>query len=150
MKTFIVIFFATVSAAVGEALLSYAMKKGGQMDMTAPSQWLHLIFSVIRNPYIFAGVVLLGIYFYLYLAALSWADFSFVLPLTAMTYIFGAVLAKYFLNEDVSWFRWIGTIIIIIGIFFVAMDSRQRTVNYCPDNKDNGSYSNSNQGEEGK
>jgi drug/metabolite transporter (DMT)-like permease len=131
VKTFIVIFFAAVSAAVGEALLSYAMKRSGQLDMAVPSQWVNLIFSVVRNPYIFVGVVLLGIYFFLYLAALSWADLSFVLPLTAMSYLFAALLAKFMLNEDVSWFRWIGTIVIMIGITLVALDSEQRTGHAC-------------------
>jgi len=127
MKTFIVVFFAALSAAVGEALLSYAMKKGGQMDLTESAQWVRLIFSVVRNPYIFAGVVFLGIYFFLYLIALSWADLSYVLPLTAISYIFAAVLAKMFLGEEVSWLRWAGTLVIMAGITLVALDGKPRT-----------------------
>jgi len=130
MKTFVVVFLATLCAAVGETLISYAMKKNGQVDVRELSQWLNLIFSVIRNPYIFMGVILLGIFFFLYLAALSWADISFVLPLTALSYIFVALLAKFFLREDVSWYRWVGTLVIIIGITFVALDQRQRTAEY--------------------
>jgi len=129
VKTFIVVFFAAVSAAVGEALLSYAMKRSGQLDMSVPSQWVDLIFSVVRNPFILMGVVLLGIYFFLYLAALSWADLSFVLPLTAVSYLFAALLAKFILKEDVSWVRWVGTIVIMVGITVVALDVGQRTSN---------------------
>ena len=127
MKTFMVIAFAALSAAVGETLLSYAMKKTGQMDMANPSHWTNLISLVVRNPYIFAGVVFLAVYFFLYLIALSWADLSFVLPLTAVSYIFAAMLAKFFLGEEVSWLRWTGTIIITIGILFVALDGKPRT-----------------------
>ncbi len=130
MRIFVVIFLATLSAAVGETLISYAMKKNGQVDLTELSQWLKLIFSVLRNPYIFVGVILLGIFFFLYLAALSWADLSFVLPLTALSYVFVAFLAKFFLKEDVSWYRWAGTLIIIIGITLVALDRRQQAVDY--------------------
>ena len=127
VKTFVVIFLATLSAAVGETLISYAMKKNGQVDLKELSQWLSLIFSVVRNPYIFAGVILLGIFFFLYLAALSWADLSFVLPLTALSYVFVALLAKFLLREDVSWYRWAGTMVIIVGITLVALDRRQQT-----------------------
>jgi drug/metabolite transporter (DMT)-like permease len=127
MRTFVVIAFAALSAAVGETLLSYAMKKTGQMDVANPSHWTNLISLVVRNPYIFAGVVFLAVYFFLYLIALSWADLSFVLPLTAVSYIFAAMLAKFFLGEDVSWLRWAGTIIITIGILFVALDGKPRT-----------------------
>jgi drug/metabolite transporter (DMT)-like permease len=130
MKTFVVVFAATLCAAIGETLISYAMKKNGQVDVKELSQWLNLIFSVIRNPYIFGGVILLGIFFFLYLAALSWADISFVLPLTALSYIFVALLAKFFLREDVSWYRWAGTLIIVIGITLVALDRRQQTAEY--------------------
>jgi len=129
MKTFVVIFLAALSAAVGETLLSYAMKRTGEMNLADPSHWSNLIFSVVRNPYISIGVVLLGVYFFLYLIALSWADLSFVLPLTAVSYIFAALLARFFLGEDISWLRWTGTALIVIGIAFVALGGRQKTSN---------------------
>jgi drug/metabolite transporter (DMT)-like permease len=47
--------------------------------------------------------------------------------LTAMSYIFGALLAKFFLHEDVTWMRWVGTVVIVIGIVFVALDGNPRT-----------------------
>jgi drug/metabolite transporter (DMT)-like permease len=128
VKTFVVVFLATLSAAAGETLISYGMKKNGQVDLAQLSQWVKLIFSVIRNPYISIGVILLGIFFFLYLAALSWADLSFVLPLTALSYFFVALMAKFFLREDVSWYRWAGTMVIIIGIALFALDRRQQTV----------------------
>ena len=127
MKTIILAFLAALSAAVGETILSYAMKRSGQVDVTEASQWINLVFSVVRNPYIFAGVLFLGVYFFLYLIALSWADLSFVLPLTAVSYFCAAFLAKYFLGEDVSWLRWAGTIVILVGITLVAFDGKQRT-----------------------
>lgn len=127
MRTFIVAFLAALSAAIGEAILSYAMKRGGQVDMGQFSHWVNLIMSVVRNSYIFLGVVFLAVYFFLYLIALSWADLSFVLPLTAVSYIFAAVLANVFLKEDVTWLRWIGTVVIIIGITLIALDGKQRT-----------------------
>ncbi len=126
MKTFVVILFATLSASVGEALLSYGMKRGGQIRLEEPSQWLELVLSIVRSPYVFMGVVFLAIFFFLYLAALSWSDLSFVMPLTAMSYIFAALLAKFFLKEDISWYRWTGTLVITAGIILVALDSGAR------------------------
>ncbi|MGO9014050.1 MAG: EamA family transporter [Dissulfurispiraceae bacterium] len=127
MKTFIVILLATLSAAIGETLLSYGMKRNGQINLAIPSQWGQLILSVVRNPYVLAGVVFLACFFFLYLAALSWADLSFVMPLTAMSYIFAAMLAKFVLREELSWFRWAGTVVITLGIILVALDGRQRS-----------------------
>ena len=130
MKTYIVVLIASLSAAVGEALLSFGMRRYGSMDLAEPTHWLALFLAVVRNPYVFLGVVFLAIFFFLYLAALSWADLSFVLPLTAVSYLFAALLSKFFLREEVSWQRWIGTIIIMIGIALVAAGGKSRTMNH--------------------
>ena len=127
MKTFIVILLATLSAAIGESLLSYGMKRNGQINLAVPSQWGQLILSVVRNPYVLAGVVFLAFFFFLYLAALSWADLSYVMPLTAVSYIFAALLARFVLKEELSWFRWAGTLVITLGIILIVLDSRQRS-----------------------
>lgn len=142
MKTFIVIFLATLSAAIGEVLLSYGMRRNGQIDLTKLSQWVDLILSVVRNPYVFVGVVFLGVFFFLYLAALSWADLSFILPLTAMSYFFATLLAKFILGEEVTWLRWAGTIIIIIGITIISLDYKQKSSdNYMVKYQDRGNGS---------
>jgi drug/metabolite transporter (DMT)-like permease len=142
VKTFIVIFLATLSAAVGEALLSYGMRRNGQIDLTRLSQWVDLILSVVRNPYVFLGVVFLAVFFFLYLAALSWADLSFIMPLTAMSFFFAALLAKFILREDVTWLRWVGTIIIIIGITIISLDYRQKSLDrYVAKYQDSGNGS---------
>ncbi len=127
MKTIIIVTLAALSAAVGETLLSYGMKRGGAVNVTEPSQWFSLILSVVRNPYITVGVIFLAIFFFLYLAALSWADLSFVLPLTAVSYIFAALLARFVLREEVSISRWIGTVVIMIGITLIALNGGQHS-----------------------
>lgn len=127
MKIFIVVAFAALCAAVGETLLSYGMRRYGVIELDNLSHVVTLVLSVGKNGYVFTGVVFLALFFFLYLAALSWADLSYVLPLTAMSYIFAAVLAKFALKEDVSWQRWVGTAVIVIGISFVAMENKPRS-----------------------
>jgi drug/metabolite transporter (DMT)-like permease len=145
MRTYIVVMIAALSAAVGESLLSLGMRRYGSMNLAEPSHWFVLVSSVVRNPYIFLGVVFLGIFFFLYLAALSWADLSFVLPLTAVSYIFAALLAKFFLKEEVSWHRWTGTVVIVVGIALVALGGKSRSIDrplpgpsHCESTGDNG------------
>jgi drug/metabolite transporter (DMT)-like permease len=127
MKIVIVVAIAALSAAIGESLMSVGMRRYGVISLTDPSHILTLILSVVRNPYVFTGVVFLAVFFFLYLAALSWADLSYVLPLTAMSYIFAALMAKFVLKEEVSWLRWLGTFIIVVGVACVAADSRPRS-----------------------
>jgi drug/metabolite transporter (DMT)-like permease len=77
---------------------------------------------VATNTWVITGVLFLGGFFFLYLAALSWADLSYVMPLTALSYLFAAVLAQLFLKEQISWIRWTGIMIIVLGIALVVLE----------------------------
>ncbi len=126
MKTVIVIVIATICAAVGETFLSYGMRRIG---LENPSFWKWFA-MVATNTWVLVGVLCLGGFFFLYLAALSWADLSYVMPLTALSYLFAAVLAKFCLGENISWIRWTGIIVIVVGIALVVLDhSPEKTVN---------------------
>jgi len=50
----------------------------------------------------------------------TWADLSYILPVTASGYVVTAILGKFFLKEQISTFHWIGVVIISFGVFFVA------------------------------
>lgn len=123
MKTVLIVTVAALCAAIGESLLSVGMKKFGPLQATDPSHWWMMAMTIVKSPWVFLGVLFLAGFFFLFLAALSWSDLSFVLPLTALSYLFAAFLAKYFLQEDVSWLRWAGTIVIVLGIILVALDT---------------------------
>ena len=60
------------------------------------------------------------------LAMLTWMyvlkhyEFSIAYPLLGISYVIGLFSAYFFLHEAVPLTRWIGVIIIIIGVYFVA------------------------------
>jgi drug/metabolite transporter (DMT)-like permease len=45
---------------------------------------------------------------------------SFALPLTAASYPLSALLARYYLHEHVGTARWLGTLLITVGVAIVA------------------------------
>jgi len=51
---------------------------------------------------------------------LSAVDLSFAYPFLGFTYVLVLVLSKFILKEDVSLIRWIGTIIITIGVIVIS------------------------------
>ncbi len=57
----------------------------------------------------------------LYMYTLGLTDLSFALPLSASSYLLGALLSKFYLHEDIKPARWIGTLIIIGGVMVVAI-----------------------------
>jgi drug/metabolite transporter (DMT)-like permease len=78
------------------------------------------IFSVLGNPYVILGIIFLLGFMYSYMTALSFADLSYVLPATAISYVFMVLLSIFWLHEHVSRQRWAGVAFIVIGVGFVA------------------------------
>jgi drug/metabolite transporter (DMT)-like permease len=76
--------------------------------------------SAVFTPWIGAGIALLIGFFASYLTALSWADLTYVLPATAFGNVIVALLAKFWLQESISWQRWAGIVLITVGVGFVA------------------------------
>ncbi len=132
MKTIGIILIAALCAAVGETFLSYGMRRIGDINWREPSQWLGWFGTVITTPYIVIGTALLACFFFLYLISLSQADLSFVMPLTAFSYVAAAFLAKIFLKEEISWLRWSGIVVIVLGITLIAMGSGSSSLHASP------------------
>ncbi len=124
LKTCIVMLLATLAVSIGETFLSAGMKGIGDFSS---GQVVHRLLQMFTNPKVIAGVFLMAIFFFLYSATLSWADLSIVLPLSSMSFIFGAILAKYALHEDISIWRWAGIAVIMIGVFLISRDPQVNT-----------------------
>jgi ceramide glucosyltransferase len=59
--------------------------------------------------------------FFSFLAVLSWANLSFVVPATAIVYVVTVLGAKIFLDEKVDRLRWGGTLLICFGVALVCL-----------------------------
>jgi drug/metabolite transporter (DMT)-like permease len=105
-----------IFGALGDVALSRGMKAVGAISL---SHWPELI-SAITTPWVAAGIMLLLAFFASYLAALSFADLTYVLPATAVGYILMALLAKFLLHENISPWRWMGIALIALGVGFVT------------------------------
>ena len=114
---FALLMLAAVAAlAVGETFIARGMKQagGGPAGVRAAAR------AAAVNPWVLAGALLLALHLGLYAAALSVADLSLVMPITAASYPIGAVLARFFLHEEVNPARWVGTAVIAVGVAVVA------------------------------
>lgn len=102
--------------AFGDVALSRGMKAVGALSL---GDWTQVI-QAIFTPWVAAGIILLLAFFVSYLTALSFADLTYVLPATAVGYILMALLAKFFLQENISPWRWAGIALIALGVGFVT------------------------------
>lgn len=115
-RKYLVLAAVAIFASCGDVCLARGMRDFGAVTA---ANW-HQLFGFVLNPWVLTGIGLLLLFFCSYLSALSWADLTYVLPATALSYVLMALLAKLFLNEHVTVARWLGIALITAGVGFVA------------------------------
>jgi uncharacterized membrane protein len=113
-KTRLFLTLVIISQPLGNLSLTVGMK---HRVLQSPWEYLTAIFS----PYVAVGIALLIVWLLSRMALLSWADLSYVLPLTAIGYIITAAMGRFVLNEQISASRWSGTLLIVAGTALVGM-----------------------------
>ena len=121
-----VMFAATIIVSMGNGLLSKGMRELNDLQWSGPfwSVLFDYIASAIHKPKIILGVACHATFFALMLLSFSWGDLSLVLPVSAFTFIFSAVIAQFYLKEHVNALRWIGALIIMIGVMTALAGER--------------------------
>lgn len=126
MKTLLVVAVATLAAAVGEALIARGMKQMGDVSAHGLMGLLQGL-AMFAQPLVILGILFTFVFFVLFSYALSWSDLSYVQPLTALSFVFGVLIAKYYLKEDISLWRWVGVAVIVAGVVLVTRDPKELT-----------------------
>ena len=116
VRKYLILLAVTVFGASGDVCLARGMRDFGAVT---PDNW-HRLLTALVDPWVLVGICLLILFFCSYLTALSWADLTYVLPATALSYVLMALLAKVFLHENVTLEHWLGVGLITIGVGFVA------------------------------
>lgn len=116
LRRYLILIAVAIFAASGDVWLARGMRDFGAVSLANVSGLL----TALLNPWIIGGILLLICFFVSYLTALSWADLTYVLPATAISYIMMALLAQQILHEHVTTGRWIGIALVTLGVGFVA------------------------------
>jgi len=107
--------FVIFSNAFGNLFLAQGMHASPEVD--SPLAFLKAIF----NPFVLLGIALLISWLLTRMAMLSWADLTYVLPVTAFGYVVSAILGWAFLAETITPVRWTGTLLIVAGTVMVGL-----------------------------
>ena len=123
MRIIVLLAIAIVSQATGNVLLSQGMKHIAGESQPDADTWFSMLVQAVQSPSILLGAGFLIIFFVLFAIALSRADLSFVVPAISAEVVLNVAFADYFLNETVSSTRWIGAVLISIGVIMVLWSS---------------------------
>jgi uncharacterized membrane protein len=102
--------------AFGNLSLAWGMRHTDAIVGLNPLDYVR----AMLNPFVAAGIVLLVLWLLTRMALLSWADLSFVVPITSVGYVLSAILGVWFMAEVVTPVHWMGTALIFAGTLLVG------------------------------
>jgi len=114
-KTRLLTLVVVLSNVVGNSALTLGMKQRPNFTLAPLS-----VIATIFTPWVGAGILLLILWLLSRMALLSWADLSYVLPVTSIGYVLSAVAGRVIFSEHITWQRWTGTLLISAGIMLVG------------------------------
>jgi drug/metabolite transporter (DMT)-like permease len=115
-RRYVVLGVVAVTAPLGDTLLSMGMSRVGPVSL----KQLQTLIYALKTPEILLGIALLICFFSSYLASLSWADLTYVLPATSIGNVIVALLARFWKHEHISLTRWLGILLITAAVGFVT------------------------------
>ena len=126
IKTLLMVLAMVVCANVGDLMLKRGMSRIGAVQLTSPG--LAQAFRLtLTNGTIWMGIFFLTGFLLSYMTVLSWADYSYVMPAGAFGYALLTLLAVVFLHESVSPRRWVGVVLICVGVLLVGQTKPRTT-----------------------
>lgn len=124
MRELFFLFVVVVVGTGGELCVTRAMKVVGEVHDFRPAALFRFVLRAMRVGWMWIGIGMMTLAFFSLLAMLSIENVSFVVPVTALSYAAGAVGALFFLRERISKQRWLGVLIVCVGVTLVWLSKR--------------------------
>ena len=121
MGEFILFALIVVLGTAGELCISRAMKAVGEVRDFRPLAIAKVILRALHVGWMWAGLGMMAVAFFALLGALSFENVSFVVPVTALSYLAGTFGGAFFLGEHVTPQRWLGVSLVVVGVTLVVM-----------------------------
>jgi len=119
LKTLLMVLLIVVCANTGDLMLKRGMLQIGEVQMSRAGLWRAFLLT-IHNGTIWLGIAFLIGFTVCYMTTVSWADYSYVMPVGAFGYALQTMLAVVILHETVNLQRWFGVVLIVGGVLLVG------------------------------
>ena len=103
-------------------LIATSLGSFGPLFLKKASSTLTLSFkNIITNKNLMLGLFFYGIGTVLFIPALKGGELSVLYPLVALVYVWVSFLSMKFLNEKMTMLKWLGIILILIGVSLIGL-----------------------------
>jgi len=124
-KTLVLVVLMVAASSTGDIFLKQGMDRiPVQLDAASLGS---AFVQTVASGQIWLGIACLQISFVLYMMLLSWADYSYVMPVSSFGYAVVALLAVLVLGESVTLGRWAGVALICLGVGLVGRTEPRTT-----------------------
>ncbi|AKG36508.1 EamA family transporter [Paenibacillus durus] len=98
----------------GQVLFKIGLEKLGGVNLN--NAW-----KAIFNTYIIFGLLLYVLATLVWFVVLSRVPLSIAYPIQSIAYVLGILAAFILFNEPISFMKWMGMIIIVIGVYIISI-----------------------------
>ena len=112
-----------VIAVLANVFGNFFLKRGMPADLPSPLDYITVLF----RPWVALGVTLLVVWLLSRMTLMSWADLSYVLPVTSLGFVLVAFVGRWLLDERITATRWTGILLIVAGVALVGGGSAPQT-----------------------
>ena len=116
-KTMVVSLVVIATNVIANYALNRGLAQIGVVESWSPVPYI----KSFTNPWVAAGVFFMVAWLTSRLSLLSWADLTYVLPVTSLSYVLSAIVGAVYVNEQVSDLHWAGISLITVGILLVVL-----------------------------
>lgn len=117
LRNMIMIIATVILNTAGQFMIKAGVNKIGKIDF-------HNLFSsltqAVTNGFVIGGFLSYVLSAVLWIVLLSRTQLSWAFPMVSLSYVITALAAPVLLNETFSYMRFIGIIIICLGVFLVS------------------------------
>jgi len=119
LKNILLILFSVSLAVFGQVFLKKGMLDIGEIPFNLGTP-VFLLGKVFSNIKLFVGFFLFALSSVAWLVVLSRVDLSFAYPMVSTGYVLTVLISWKYLGESVSPARWLGVVIICLGVVVLS------------------------------
>jgi drug/metabolite transporter (DMT)-like permease len=127
LKTALFLGVMVTAGPLGNVLLRAGMKHDVIQASYNPLVLLHEFHRFLTNADIWLGIGSRIVSALAFLCLLSWADYSYVNPAASVAYVIVVFFGWLLLGEVVPPLRWIGAILISVGVVLIGLTPANTT-----------------------
>ncbi|MFM1769863.1 MAG: hypothetical protein RJA22_2392 [Verrucomicrobiota bacterium] len=131
-KVLLILMAGLLFEAVGVVHLSAGMKQWRQAAAASPegasrlATWGRLLQAGLTNRNLLLGIAYESVFFAVICYLLTHRDVSLIWPLSALSFVFTGLAAKFFLHEQISGLRWAGIVLIVAGAGLITLSEKRQ------------------------